>query len=626
MLMTAQDIDVPESDPDHPDYDSVWYPSREGWDQRFGYGRVNSYFSVKAVWDDEIPPEADIVFPDWFRVVHPDREPSVTIRGRIAAERAESYDYTIEWARGVEPAADGWETLAMGTGMTEPLEGDLHTWDVSTLEVDNQGEVENRFTVTIRIRVTANYADGPVAGETRRAIAIHRDPDLRDGFPLAMGVRNSSDFYPGASGEGAPKLADLDDDGDLEILYGDADGLLHVVQADGSELAGFPVQLGVLRGHDPDDSYEVTGSAGYVSGDVPSDDLASSLLATPAVGDLDGDGTPEIIAATVEGDIYAVNADGSMRAGFPIPLPEVLSSDPLRMGPSHRDHIVERGVFASPALSDLDDDGSLEIIVAAFDGHLYVFREDGSNQPGFPVEVTAPILWVDDEDAQPGRIMTSPAIGDANGDGIPDIAIGSNEKGDDSNSGAIHLFHGDGNLHEGGAEHPNWPINLTSLDLLPLVGEGTPSAVAMADANDDGRVDLAITASASRIFIVDGIQPARGPGEEAERILLIDSADRGPLSNVVDPIDRPVLNTFASGSFGDLDQDGAPDFMTGGAGLKLAGNLAGGYANEPFQPSARRVVDGARPDQRARPHAPGLPAESRGLHVLRQPDHRRRER
>lgn len=586
ITMTADDIYLPESDPAHPEHDARFYPSREGWDQRFGWGRINAFRSVDAVWRGAIPPEVDLYFPDWFRVLYPERDGSVSLRGTIDARRAESFDYVVEWAAGIEPDDEDFEVLAMGAGQTERIEGVLATWDISDLEIDNdpsQGP-HNRYTVTVRIRATARYggAIGDVRGEQRRVYSVVRDPTLKPGFPIALGTRNEVDLHPGASGEGSPKLANLDDDAALEIVYGDADGLLHAINGDGTELPGFPVRLGTLRSLSPSYPDNVLGSEAYASGAVPTADLASSVLSTPAIGDLDGDGTLEIVAVTMEGDVYVVEPNGSVREGWPVGLPEVLSGDPRRGGPPTRDSVVERGAFASPALVDLDDDDALEIVLPAFDGQVHVFRADGSVQPGFPVRIVALELWRDDDDAAPSMIMTSPAIGDANGDGIPDIAVGSNEYGDDSNTGAIHLIHGDGNLHEGGASHPNWPVVVTSLNLFPFVGRGTSSAVAMADVNGDGRPDLAVAGNAGTVDVLDGIQPPRRPGEDPLRVVRLDSVDRGPLSDLVDPVDRPLLNTFATGSFGDLDQDGVPDFITGGAGLKLAVNLGGGWQNEPF--------------------------------------------
>jgi len=612
IIQTADDIYVPEADPDHPDYDRDYYPSSEGWDQRFGWGRINAFHSVTAVREGAIPPEVDLTNPDWFRSLYPAREGSVSLRGSIAARRAESFDYVIEWARGVEPGDDDWTTIAMGAGVTEPLEGEIATWDISGLTIENEdARPENRHTVTVRVRVTANYGGeiGTVAGVQRRAFHIIRDDTILDGFPLALGVREDSDLHPGASGESSPKLADIDGDEILEIVYGDADGLLHVINADdATEVEGFPVRLGILRGHDDDDPFNINGSAAFASGAIPNQDLASSILSTPGVADLDDDGSLEIVVVNMEGEIFVLEPDGSMREGFPIMLPEVLSADARRMGPGSRDSVVEQGAFGSPALADLDDDGSLEIVIAAFDGNVHVFREDGTIQSGFPVEIVAPQLWMDPDDAQPSRIMTSPAIGDVNGDGLLDIAVGSNEIGDDGNSGAMHLIHGDGNDHEGGPAHDNWPVTVVSLNLFPLVGRGTPSSVALADANGDGRPDLAVTGSASKILILDGIQPEREAGEDPLFLAQLNSGERGHLSNVLDPIDRPLLNTFASGSFTDLDQDGLPDFVTGGAGLKLAGNLAGGYKNEPFQHQVGAWSTQPAPgDRRLSPMMPGFP-------------------
>ncbi len=612
ITMTADDINIPESIPGHPDHEPDWYPSVEGWDQRFGWGRINAYQSTLAAWEGRIPPNVDLYGPDWFKVLYPSRTASVTIEGTIEARRADSFDYVIEWAAGIEPEDDEFTTLAMGVGETESLGPSLATWDISGLEIDN-GQADgphNRHTVTVRIRATAHYggAIGDVRGEQRRVYAIAPDDTLLPNYPLALGVRHDSDLHPGASGESSPKLANLDGDPQLEIVYGDADGLLHVINAEtATEMPGFPIRLGTLRGLDPADPNSNDGAAAYASGDVPFEDVASSILSTPAIGDIDADGTLEIVVITMEGDLWVVNPDGTIRDGFPVGLPEVLSADTRRGGPGNRDSIVERGAFASPSLADLDGDGNLEIVQPAFDGNVYVYREDGSMQSGFPVTITAPLLWLDPADAQPSRIMTSAAIGDANGDGLLDIAVGSNEYGDQSGTGAVHLIHGDGNDHAGGAAHDNWPVQVVSLELFPLVGRGVPSAVAMADINDDGRPDLAIAGTANRVEILDGIQPPRAPGEPALLLATLDSIRYGALNNVDNPRDRPLLNTFASGSFGDLDQDGHPDYFTGGAGLQLGLSLAGGHTNAPFNHMVGAWSTIPEGDRQFAPMLPGFP-------------------
>ncbi len=433
--------------------------------------------------------------------------------------------------------------------------------------------------MTVRIRVTAHYggSTGDVSGEQRRAFAVVRDPSLLPGFPVALGVRNDSDPYPSAGGESSAKLADIDGDGKLEIIYADDDGLLHAFNEDGSEVPGYPVQLGYLRGFDPADPANYLNAPAYASGAIPTDDFGSSVPSGPAVGDLDGDGTLDIVVATAGGDVFAFHAaDGTPMAGWPVGLPQVHSSD------TSPDHIIARGAFASPTLYDLDGDGKLEVIEPAFDGYLYVFRYDGTPQAGFPVKIVAPQLWTNPSMAQPGRLLTPAAVGDADGDGVPEIAIGSDETGSDAQTGAVHLVHGDGNNHPGGPEVANWPVRIDSLDLLPLVGLGVTSPVAMADVNGDGRPDLALAGAAARILIADADQPPRDPGMDLSTILIPDSSRRGPLSDVTDPIDKPLLNAFTAPSFGDLDADGQPDFITGGAGLRLAANLSGGWSRQPF--------------------------------------------
>jgi hypothetical protein len=49
---------------------------------------------------------------------------------------------------------------------------------------------------------------------------------------------------------------------------------------------------------------------------------------------------------------------------------------------------LQRGIVAAPVLVDLDGDPkTLEIVAAAMDRHVYVWRPDATPLPGFPVQV-----------------------------------------------------------------------------------------------------------------------------------------------------------------------------------------------------------------------------------------------
>ena len=599
LTTMADDIDVPESQPGNPHYDPTLYPSGPGWDQRFGYGRLNAYRAVKAVRDGRIPPEASFVVPNWFRYYDPAQTPAITISGRVSAPRAASFDYVLEWAPGIEPTDAEFHTLAAATDQTSAVGGALATWDISGVVVDNPGELENRYTVTLRLRVTAHYGEpvGDVEGVARRAIAIHHDPDLLPGFPLALGAAAGDEGFQAASGEGSPKLVDLDGKPGLEIVFADSDGLLHALRSDGSELSGYPVRLGVLRGLDPaapGDPGAVLGSHGYASGAVRTDDVGPSvILSVPAIGDLDGDGGPDIVVGTMEGGVWAVDgATGTPLAGWPIALPDVPSGDTLRGGPTRPGSAIQRGVIAAPVLADLDDDGKLEVIVAALDGRVYVLRRDGGMQPGFPVTISAPSLYTDPTEALPARIVTAPAVGDADGDGQLDIAVGSNQTGDMRMLGAAHVIHGDGTLHEGGAWLAGWPVTMFSIDVLPFVGEGIVSSPAMADLDGDGVAEVAFAGTGGAPALLAGGVPAAG--EHPAPLVGLQTGAEGPGAMLPFGINLPLLNVFVSGTFTDLDGDGVVDYVTGGAGPSLIASQDG-YQNVPHAHSfgAWRTSDGA---------------------------------
>src|SRR5205085_5428805 len=100
--MYADDIDVASSRGDAAG--GKYYFSHAGFDQRFGYGRANAARMMQAIKDRLIPPEVDIVSPEWFAPIHADRSNGpIAIMGRVSAARAKAYDFKVQWAPGVQP-------------------------------------------------------------------------------------------------------------------------------------------------------------------------------------------------------------------------------------------------------------------------------------------------------------------------------------------------------------------------------------------------------------------------------------------------------------------------------------------------------------------------------------------
>jgi hypothetical protein len=290
----------------------------------------------------------------------------------------------------------------------------------------------------------------------------------------------------------------------------------------------------------------------------------------PVIGDLTGDGRPEVV--TVAGErIYAWRADGTPLRGFPV------NPDPERANcaPSEQDKTDDRshpkcGFLASPAFAQLDAaPAPKSIVVPGLDGRLRAYRADGTVQPGFPVRLR-------DETPEDGVPMTAesinaPAVGDFDGDGRDEIVAATNEVyggdssgGDVSFAGAlassgaastsrVYAVKPRGNDSEGGAYVAGWPIELPGIiqNVLPLIGPGHDPA--LVDVDGAQRIVVSTTGGALSLFATDGtktreFQQQGTPGEGA-------------------------LNLFEYASVGDVDGGGTPDVVKYQIDLGQAANL-----------------------------------------------------
>lgn len=226
-------------------------------------------------------------------------------------------------------------------------------------------------------------------GEEDRALHAYRgNGAILPGWPVRDATRGGQERH-------TPAIADLDENGDLEILTasGGVSGIIYLFayHHDGSPVAGFPVQFTNSHG-------------GY----------ADTYL---AVGDVDGDNALEIVLGFMDSTnpvIKVVSNTGVVERTIPAiggALPSSL-----------------------PVLADLDGDGVPEIILQTGMA-INVWRGDGRQFPGWPVE------WI------PGqRSEMAPAVGDVDGDGEPDIVtvIGT---WNNSTTGEVLVYNRYGQLH-----------------------------------------------------------------------------------------------------------------------------------------------------------------------------------
>ncbi len=575
LIQSVDDIDVPESKTD-----ATKFPSGPGWDHHFGYGRNNVRASVDMVQAKLIPPEIDILNPSWFEPIEVTRTPKFKVEGRIGNRRDgvkaryTDYKYVLEFAKGVDPKS-GWTTIKQGS--TPGMEGEIAQWDVAEASklVDYAAPLtdHDQYTFTLRLRAEAKAADGKVVtNEFRKAVGLYKDPDLLPGFPI----------HTRTSIEMSGKMFDLNGDGKDEYLQADSGGIFHAFGPDGKDIAGWPVMT-PIRKEFTAGPHNTANSCAYRKDKAGCKKTAGTLtpdyrqfgIGTPAIGDLDGDKKVEVVMTTYDGAVVAWHADGKPVAGFPVEV------DRERSKKADPEHLWDDGIFAAPVLADLDKDGKLEIIVAAMDQQVYVWRHDGKPQPGWPVIVGDP----DVAGKMGDRIITTPAVGDVDGDGTLDIAVGSNEvlgAEKAKNEGRGYLLYADGMLHKGGPIWPGWPVATYGIlaYVLPTVGSGVPGNPCMADLDLDGKLEINFDTigAAGTFFNWEGKTycPGKKPGKCKSTM---DNITFGAKSNSTD---SPTYVLIASGSLGKIDPAGGIDFVKSSAGFKIALTFASGGKRADF--------------------------------------------
>ncbi len=282
------------------------------------------------------------------------------------------------------------------------------------------------------------------------------------------------------SSMGTPVLADLDNDGSLEIVNPTFDGL-EVYRADGSSFI-------------PD-----SGGVFYKC----EEGRSGSLFGSPAIGDIDGDGEVEFAFggpadSLGQGTFWVLEADGSVAPGWPVRIPWANFSG------------------CNPVIANFDSDTStLEILAPSNLSGIYIFTFDGGVLPGWPVEGF--YFW---------EFGSNCAAADFDGDGVCEAVI--------SGSYDVAIYSANG------SPLPGWPITLGSStefagnatigdidgdgfwDLVYALNDrihafdisGTPipgfplvtkdnifGAPTLGDIDGDGEIEIAIGCFDSRVYI-----------------------------------------------------------------------------------------------------------------------------
>jgi len=243
--------------------------------------------------------------------------------------------------------------------------------------------------VGIALALLLPVASPSAASKTGRALPgqIPKTPPALAGFPIPF--RRTTDYRPR---EGKVLAADLEHDGNVELVLSLPAGILDVVRSDGTQAPGWPRT--------------------FLEADLDGDGLPDPLpqpaypYGAPGVGDLDGVGSQEIVTCVVSGSnprrsfLFAFHADGSTVRGWPVELGSP-DGDNFACSPS--------GVL----MADLDGDGRVEVVRAMTDGTVRAYAGDGDP------------LWRWPPDGQ-GRlrgINADLAAADLDGDGRDEVIV-----------------------------------------------------------------------------------------------------------------------------------------------------------------------------------------------------------
>jgi hypothetical protein len=309
-------------------------------------------------------------------------------------------------------------------------------------------------------------------------------PPLRPGFPVTL------------TGSGPvqvtqPAVGDLDNDGVKEIVVGTKGRKLFVLNASGAVRTGWPQDLpaevvgspaiGLIDGDSFPDiavgfkgTTDPSGKGGIRAyrrdGSViwtrltGTDEGQDGVFSSPAIGNVDGLGGNEVVVGSFDFRVYVIQSNGTDLPGWPKKL---------------RDSI-----FSSPALFDLDGDGKLEVIIGVdthlegppFNtpdgGALYVFRSDGSIVPGFP-------RFIDQ------TMMSSPAVGDIDLDGKPEIVVGGGVFYTGNVGRRVYAYRCDG------TDLPGWPVTVEAQVF---------DSPALGNIEGDGRLEVVISDENANVY------------------------------------------------------------------------------------------------------------------------------
>lgn len=316
----------------------------------------------------------------------------------------------------------------LGTAGPTPLPAAAAT---TTLQV--QRNVDVQFATRARANGTTERYSSPAVGDLNGDDKPELVVAAPDGSVTATRLDTGARLWRWAAGtpteiHATPVIDDVDGNGQVDVVIGTMRGAVVLINGqDGRAIRSFN-----------------QGAPQHCPAGV--DCRPDGFFATPAIGDVNGDGKKDIVAASYDHSVYAWSVGGTL-------LWRSFLYDTL---------------WSSPAIVDIDKNGRNEVVLG---GDIYannplgvpqgglVWALNGSNgtrYSGYPKSIPGEVVW------------SSPAIADISGDGFPDAVVGTGTNfGDGAASRRVWAF-----SLRSRANLPGWPVATTGrVAQQPAIGD-----------------------------------------------------------------------------------------------------------------------------------------------------------
>ncbi|QQR73395.1 MAG: VCBS repeat-containing protein [Holophagales bacterium] len=282
------------------------------------------------------------------------------------------------------------------------------------------------------------------SGSTQQVAVYSSGGDLRPGWPAR---RDGEPGYGAGMYNENLAVGDLDGDGRPEIYAPTDTHYVSVFDRDGNQRAAdpatWPGKVWSQVGVHVDLAADLRGYA-----ECGVEHRPNFANAAPAIGDLDRDGSLELV---LPGDVYDCSIgdpDGDLHY-----LPWILRADRRRAtvggvdwtvlptaepgsGPLSQDYSVIENAVANAVLADLDGDGRREVLLPSYDGRLHVWWLDKSEHGLWPFAVPGSGI----------RFASEPAVADLDGDGQAEVIFASWPEKNTGRTGDLFVLSSSGQI------------------------------------------------------------------------------------------------------------------------------------------------------------------------------------